>query len=185
MSWNIFKQNMNRFLSNVDNVTSTEMVADKWTFEYDSCMRRGYDFVNLAPIQKGNPELMKQLLKIALDTGKAKTSNFDFIGSLKSAITAYWSGGIMSPFPIPIIPAPGSYLNVAVNSNNVSNPGTWNPQSVLLPSNSSNLMVELFVLSAILHLQTVGGVIITTSLYPPIGTPAPGIISWTGYTIPA
>jgi hypothetical protein len=47
-------------------------------------------------------------------------------------------------------------------------------------------MVNMFVLAAIVHLFSIGGIIQTTSLYPsaPSPVPAPGVIPWTGYLIP-
>ena len=184
MSWNIFKKNLNTFLENVDSVDSTERVSKKITQEYDLCMRRGFDTLNGIPIQKGNTELMKSLLLVSLNSGLLNKSNFDFIGSLGPAITAYWTGAIMSTLPIPILPAPGSISNILVVSNNIVNPGTWTPNPPLLPTKSKTLFTDLFVFAATTHLQTVSGIITTTSLYPPFGTPAPGVIFWTGYTVP-
>jgi hypothetical protein len=184
MSWSIFKKNINTFFENVDNADSTQRVAKKITQEYDLCMRRGFDTLNNIPIQKGNTELMESLLLISLNSGLFNKTNFDFIGSLGPAITAYWTGAIMNTFPIPIIPAPGSVVNILVVSNNILSPGVWNPQPPLMPTKSKTLLTDLFVLAATIHLQSISGLITTTSLYPPIGTPAPGIIFWTGYTVP-
>jgi hypothetical protein len=57
--------------------------------------------------------------------------------------------------------------------------------SLIPPTKNTSLIINDFILYATQHLTTVGGVITTTSLYPPIGTPAPGVISWTGYTVDA
>jgi hypothetical protein len=184
MSWSIFKKNINTFFENVDSVDSTERVAKKIAQEYDLCMMRGFDTLNLIPIKKGNTELMKSLLLVSLNSGVSNKSNFDFIGSLGPAIIAYWTGAIMSSLPIPLIPAPGSVANILVVSNNIVSPGVWNPQSPLTPTESKTLFTDLFVLAATTHLQSISGIITTTSLYPPIGAPAPGVIFWTGYTVP-
>ena len=41
-------------------------VAKKLTTEYDACIRRGIQGINLCSIQKGNTELMESLVLIAL-----------------------------------------------------------------------------------------------------------------------
>jgi hypothetical protein len=184
MSWSIFKNNLNAFLENVDSIDSTERVSKKITQEYDLCMKRGFDTLNGIPILKGNTELMQSLLLVSLNTGLLNKTNFDFIGSLGPSITSYWTGAIMNTLPIPIIPAPGSISNILVVSNNIVSPGVWAPQPPLFPTNNNKLFVNLFVSAATLHLQSVSGIITTTSLYPPFGTPAPGVIFWTGYNVP-
>jgi hypothetical protein len=184
MSWSIFKNNMGSFFENVDRVDSTDRVAKKLTQEYDMCMRRGFDTLNGISIQRGNVELMEKLVLVSLNSGLFNRSNFDFIGSLGPAITAYWAGAIMNTLPIPIIPAPGSVANILVVSNNIVNPGVWNPQPPLLPTKSTKLFTDLFSFVATTHLPTISGIITTTSLYPPFGTPAPGVIFWSGYTVP-
>ena len=56
--------------------------------------------------------------------------------------------------------------------------------SLIPPNNNSSIIVDDFILYAIAHLNTISGVANTISLYPPIGTPAPGIVIWNGYFIP-
>ncbi|MEY4334291.1 MAG: hypothetical protein RLZZ196_3034 [Bacteroidota bacterium] len=55
--------------------------------------------------------------------------------------------------------------------------------SVILPTNNTSIIVDDFIAYAIAHLQTVSGIINTLSTYPPLPTPAPGVILWTGYTV--
>jgi hypothetical protein len=55
--------------------------------------------------------------------------------------------------------------------------------SAVRPTNNTGLIVDEFIRYATQHLNTVTGVISTTSLYPPLGTPGPGIINWTGYVV--
>jgi GH24 family phage-related lysozyme (muramidase) len=52
------------------------------------------------------------------------------------------------------------------------------------PTNNTSLIIDEFIQYATTHLQTVSGVINTISLYPPIPTPGPGVVNWTGYTVP-
>ena len=53
MSWGIFKSNMKGYMSNPIGVASLEVFAKKLTIEYDMCMRRGIQGLNLCSIQKG------------------------------------------------------------------------------------------------------------------------------------
>lgn len=185
MSWSLFKSNILRQTQNgMDNIDD---VASIWANEYDSCVKRGFDFLNQIPIQNGNKELAESLFKIALLTGSTSTSpSFSLVNEFGKGVVAYWGGAIMKNFPIPLIPAPGSIQNISVTSNNVINPGSWTPLPPIPPNNSASLMIDQFVVAATTHLLSVGGIINTISLYPsaPSPIPAPGLISWTGYTIP-
>jgi hypothetical protein len=55
--------------------------------------------------------------------------------------------------------------------------------SLLQPTNNTSIIIDDFIAYATAHLQTVGGVINTVSLYPPLGTPGPGVVLWSGYTV--
>jgi GH24 family phage-related lysozyme (muramidase) len=52
------------------------------------------------------------------------------------------------------------------------------------PTNNTSLIIDEFIQHATAHLTTVSGIVNTLSIYPPLPTPAPGIVNWTGYTIP-
>jgi hypothetical protein len=56
--------------------------------------------------------------------------------------------------------------------------------SLIRPNNNSEIIVDDFILYATTHLNTISGVANTISLYPPIGTPAPGVVLWSGYFVP-
>ena len=53
----------------------------------------------------------------------------------------------------------------------------------LEPNNNTGLLVDRFIRTATAHLNTIKGIILTTSTYPPVGNPAPGQISWVGYLL--
>ena len=55
--------------------------------------------------------------------------------------------------------------------------------SAIDPTNNTGLIIDDFINYAISHLSTIGGVINTTSLYPPLQTPGPAVIIWQGYTV--
>jgi putative chitinase len=131
MSWDIFKQNILRYSNNPDTLKDTDKVAEIWTTEYDAAVKRGYDSVNFIAVKTGNVELMKPLLKLALDKGLSSKQPYDLVGAMGDAVRAYWTGAVLNEFPIPIIPAPGSVSNISVVSNVVTNTGVWTPQIVL------------------------------------------------------
>ncbi len=51
------------------------------------------------------------------------------------------------------------------------------------PTDNSEFFLDQLISSIQTHLPTIKGIYITTSLYPP-GTPGPGIVQWSGYSIP-
>jgi hypothetical protein len=163
-------------------------VATIWATEYDAAVKRGKDFINLESIQTGNVEIMKTLFRAALLKGLTTPPGtpFSLVNEFGNGVKAYWAGAQMRPFPIPLIPAPGSIQNVQVNSNIVTNVGVWPIYPPIKPASKQIVMVNMFVLAAIVHLFSIGGFIQTTSLYPgaPTPVPAPGVIPWTGYLIP-
>jgi hypothetical protein len=55
--------------------------------------------------------------------------------------------------------------------------------SALPPTNNTTIIIDEFIAYATAHLQTVSGIINTVSLYPPVGTPGPGIVQWNGYFV--
>lgn len=55
--------------------------------------------------------------------------------------------------------------------------------SIISPNSNTSLIIDDFINYATAHLSTIGGVINTVSLYPPLQTPGPGVIIWTGYTV--
>jgi len=189
MSWSLFKLNVLRKTSPTGNPSlSINQVATIWSDEYDAAIKRGKDFINLESIQKGNKELMKSLFLIALLKGLATPpgKNFSLVNEFGNGVKAYWIGAQMSPFPIPLIPAPGSIQNIVVNSNIAINPGTWPIYPPLKPAKKQEIMINMFILAAVIHLFSVSGIIQTTSLYPavPSPIPSPGVIPWTGYLVP-
>ncbi len=187
MSWSLFKLNILRQTKPSRNL-DIEQVSTIWSDEYDAAVKRGKDFLNMESVQKGNKTLMKSLFKVALLKGLASPPGQDFslVNEFGNGVRAYWAGAQMNPFPIPLIPAPGSIQNIVVNSNIVSNIGTWPMYPPLKPANKQEMMVNMFILAALIHLFSIGGIIQTTSLYPsaPTPIPAPGVIVWTGYLVP-
>ncbi len=120
MSCGLFKRNVIR-KTNPNRNPSLDIneVATIWAEEYDAAIKRGKDFINLESIQTGNVEIMKNLFRVALLKGLATPPgvNFSLPNEFGNGVKAYWAGAQMNPFPIPLIPAPGSIQNIQVNSN--------------------------------------------------------------------
>jgi hypothetical protein len=55
--------------------------------------------------------------------------------------------------------------------------------AAIRPTKNTGLIVDEFLRYANEHLSTITGVIYTTSNYPPLGQPGPGIIQWQGYSV--
>ena len=186
MSWGLFKLNVIR-KTGVINSNTVKTVAKVWAEEYDAAVKRGIDFINFESIQVGNKQIMETLFLVALLKGMSSPSDkFSLVNEFGNGVKAYWAGASMKPFPIPLIPAPGSIQNLIVNSNIVTNVGTWPMYPPIKPVSKQEIMVDMFIIAALIHLFSIGGIIQTTSLYPsaPTPIPAPGVIPWTGYIVP-
>jgi hypothetical protein len=187
MSWATFKSNILNKANSPENIEDIDFVANLWATEYDKAIKAGKDLLHMVSLQNGNTAVMENLFKLSLSQGKASNSPaFSLVTEFGKGVQAYWTGGIMNNYPIPLIPAPGSVQNVAVISNLVLSPGVWTPQPPITANDNTGLIVDQFILAATIHLTTVSGVVQTTSLYPavPSPLPAPGILPWTGYMVP-
>lgn len=187
MSWSIFKQELEAKMSN-SSFKSSDEFADFFTKKYDECMRRGLDVITSNTVIKANTELMKSTISYAMEVGRnSKTDVFynQNVSLLGKGAVAYWTGAELGKVP-PIVPAPGTILNIAVVSNIVTSPGVW-PEGVIpvLPATSNNPYLDTFIFQAAIHLQTISGICNTISQYPPIAPAGPGVILWTGFNVPA
>ena len=184
MSLSVFKANVLRFMQSEPD-TSDEF-AEHLTREYDAAVKRGYDTLNLVPLQTGNTQVMETLLKALFKINMTVQSGVLTLADYGPAFQAYWTGAQGGLFPLPAIPAPGSFQNIATNTHLIVNPGVWSATLPLPATYSPTQFVDALELGIITHLPTVQGLIVTTSLYPtaPAPTPAPGIISCVGYSIP-
>lgn len=183
MSWNIFKSSIQQIQRN-PRAVDIDLYASTFAREYDSCIKRGTDLVNTIPLAQGNVQALEQSIKLALQSQQRNGNQTDIYRSIGNAVITYWVGAVGSNFPIPLIPAPGSIQNIAITSHNIVSPGTWPPTPFpIIPTQNTDIFIDNFITLAQQHLTTVSGVINTVSLYPPIGTPGPGVIPWTGYVV--
>jgi hypothetical protein len=127
MSWQKFKDNIQKVANDPGSILDTDTVAKLYAEEYDACMKRGGDTTNRVAIAQGNVELMRKFFKAALDKGLTSKQPYDLVGEMGKGVIAYWSGAIMNNYPTPIQPALGAIANVSTIDNKIINPGTWMP----------------------------------------------------------
>jgi len=183
MSWKQFRDNVLRVVSDPSKIASTQQVADIFATEYDACIKKGGDSVNKIRVKTGNVDLMKIIFNLELQNGLTHTNPYQLVTNMGNGVIAYWQTVILDTNIIPIIPAPGSVANVAHISNKITDTGEWPKMPPIPPTNSYAAIVDSFILASFIHLSKIKGNIYTTSLYPPVGTPGPGVLSWTGYFI--
>lgn len=185
MSWNVFKNNVLRYADNPKSIINVDQIANLYAVEYDMAIRRGRDSLHGVSVLNTNLPALIQSFQTSFRIGLNSGSSFSLINQIETGIISYWSGAILQPLPIPLIPAPGSVANIAVTSNSVTSPGTWTKLPTILPSNSTHFFIDMFISAAITHLTTISGIVNTISLYPSAtGTvPGPGVIYWNGYVV--
>jgi hypothetical protein len=133
MSLEIFKQNMLSYMQNQTGIESYGDFAKKLTMEYDMAVKRGFDSVNNISIAKGNTDLMEATLNGILNTALQQSDGeHPIITNLGPAFIAYWTGATMNSIPPPIVPSPGSILNIASVSSFITDPGIWKPTDTLV-----------------------------------------------------
>ena len=176
------------YMNNPIAINSPAQYAVKFVTEYDSCMRRGGVMIGKEPVMMGNIGLMTSLMNVGHMSALAATtpSGHAFIKDIGTAVKGYWTGATLVPFPTYPIPAPGSIQNLFMQSGMVTNPGTWPSVPFEIPTTSCLTFLSAFAMFAKIHLFTVQGMFMTTSLYPsaPSPIPAPGVVNWQAYNIP-
>ena len=186
MSFAIFKQSMLSYMENQNGIKAYPEFAKKITSEYDMCIRRGLQTVNNIPIQTPNIALMQTLVTLACSISLTKLDGkHTFADDIGKGVLGYWTGATLVVGIPPIIPAPGSMLNVSTTAAIVTSPGTWSPVGPLTPTDDSGQFLDKLITSMVSHLPTIQGLYMTMSLYP-AAPPfiAPGVLPWTGFTVP-
>ena len=184
MSWQLFKNNMIAFSSNPNGIPSIAAVAEKYAIEYDACIKRGgIKYLNPIPLTTTpNLKFMKDYFEIALQIGLSTKITYDLVTGMGAGVLLYWGAASLAALA-PSVPAVGSVVNIASNANYISDIGQWSVVPPTLPTKEYALIIDSFILAAQLHLTTIKGVINTTSLSIALGSPIPGLITWTGYAI--
>lgn len=187
MSWNTFKSNMLRYMQNQKGINSYNDFASKLTTEYDLCIRRGTQTINNIPLQTPNKALMLTLVTAACQMALTKRSgNHTFIDDIGKGVIGYWTGATLVIGIPPPIPATGAIVNITTTSAFVTNPGTWSPVGQTPPLNDSQVFLDMLTAAMIAHSATPQGLYLTISNYPgfPLVPPAPGVLNFTGWTVP-
>lgn len=187
MSFTLFKQNMFSYMNRPKSIDSYNDFAQKLTDEYDQCMRRGTQTINQIPLQTPNKSLMLTLVTLACSKAlSVKKGQHTFIDDIGKGCVGYWTGATLMTGIPPIIPAIGAIQNITTTSAFTINPGTFPPVGPLFPTTDINVFLDRLIMAMQIHLTTISGLYITISMYPgfPLVPPAPGILTWTGFTIP-
>jgi len=188
MSWKLFKVNMLLYMNNPAGVVAFPQYAAKLAMEYDMCMRRGGQLINKNPVATALVPLFVTMMNVAHTTAltKGTPGKHAFLKDVGNAVKGYWTGATLLPFSTPLIPAPGSVQNIIANSVMVTSPGTWPNVPFEIPTDSCLTFLDMMVLFMQIHLLSLKGMYMTTSLYPsaPSPIPGPGVVQWTGYSIP-
>lgn len=129
MSWQIFRENVLKVVSQPENINNIDLVAETYAKEYDACMRRGGDTINKIPIVKGDVKKMKDLFKAALQRGLSSTVPYDLVGEMGKGVIAYWTDAQLLTLVAPVVTlaqiAVGATANILATRNAVINPGIW------------------------------------------------------------
>lgn len=120
--WAVYKVNMLRKLASGQFGKDLDSAAISIADEYDACVKRGGDLLYGCNVVNGNKAALITGIKEAMKKGQnAGIGNFNLLDEIAPALTAYWAGATLAPFPNPLIrpggwqstiPAPGTILNL-------------------------------------------------------------------------
>jgi predicted chitinase len=182
--WDIFKLRVKAVMEN--GPSSLEDVARVITIAYDNAVKSppAGDLLNRNPVEQGNPALMENIIKMAFTVQRTSPVQLPLINLISNGFVGYWSGATLQRINTPLIPAPGSTANTGITLNSAAIPGI----QVSIPFTYEGLdnvdgFLNKLIFAANLHLSTVQGYTLTTSLYPPVGTPGTGFIPWSGFSV--
>lgn len=171
----------------LENIISNAVFAKNLSEEYDKVIKAGFTIIGGVPFEGGNQKLMGITLLGILNKTKLD-KNGDLLRDIGPAIQAYWTGATHSmlpipnskPTPTPSIPCIGSLANITTTIGFNFSPGVWTPL-VVTPNGEPAPFLLNFIISANLHLLTVGGMFFCNCQYPPPAPPGPGVLPWLGY----
>ena len=162
------------------NIANNYSFAQSLTEEYDKAIRGGKTLIGGVPFE-GNTSLMEATLLLILNTTTLSKTG-DLLRDIGPAIQAYWLGATSAKIPVPNIPCIGAVANLTTNVGLNLSPGVWTP-IVVPPMASISPFLLNFIISASVHLLTVGGLFTCNCTYPPPAPPAPGVLPWAGYFV--
>jgi hypothetical protein len=167
----------------IKNFNDNYWFAQSLTEEYDKVVKGGQTLLGGSgvPVSIGNTVAMQSAL-ISILQATQLNKNGDLLRDIGPAVQAYWTGAILEKFPTPKFPCVGAVQNISTILGVNLSPGVWTPIS-LPPMNSVSPWLLNFIISASVHLLTVGGLFTCLCQYPPPAPPAPGVLPWGGYFI--
>jgi hypothetical protein len=178
---------MKLVMSRPEAVSSPDVFAEALASAYLTTVSTGFAFLNFSRLQRGNYDAMKAMFKLALLKGLTTQppQRFSLVNELGEGVKIFWFGAQMTPFPVPIIPAPGAISNTAVTINVVTNTGTWPKFPPIFPARNVDIFLDQFIIASIIHLFSLQGIVQTLSLYPgPVSPiPGPGFLNWRGFVV--
>lgn len=163
------------------NIANNYAFAQSLTEEYDKAIRGGKTLIGGVPFTGGNVKLMQSTLLLILNTTTLSKTG-DLLRDIGPAVQAYWLGATSAKIPVPSIPCIGAVTNLTTTIGLNLSPGVWTP-IVLPPMASISPFLLNFIISASVHLLTVGGLFTCNCQYPPPAPPAPGVLPWVGYFV--
>ena len=129
MSWETFRENILRVVTNPESIKSTDTIADLYATEYDAAIKRGSDILFQSKMKTGNVQSLKLLIKSALDSGVSQKEPYDLVGEMGKGVLAYWAGAQLDPSSVPspptTPPATGAVQNIQIVSIVCTNSGQW------------------------------------------------------------
>jgi hypothetical protein len=167
--------------ADLNNIANNYSFAQSLTEEYDKAIRGGKTLVGGVPFTGGNVKLMEATLLLILNTTTLSKTG-DLLRDIGPAIQAYWLGATSANIPVPTIPCTGAVANLTTIVGFNLSPGIWTP-IVVPPMASISPFLLNFIISASVHLLTLGGLITCNCTYPPPAPPAPGVLPWFGYFV--
>lgn len=167
----------------IKNINDNYWFAQSLTEEYDKVVRGGFTLGGAygVSVSSGNKVGMQAAL-VALLGNTTYNKSGDLLRDIGPAIQAYWVGATLQKFPPPKFPCIGAVANINTILGVNFSPGIWTPISIP-PMGSVSPWLMNFILSASVHLLTLGGIVTCLCQYPPPAPPAPGILPWVGYFI--
>ena len=182
--WDTFKLQVKSVMES--GPSSLDDVAKIIATAYDNTMKAppAGDIMFKNPVEQGNVALLENMIKLTFIQQQSSPVQLPVINFIANGFIGYWSGATLQRLFTPLIPAPGSISNILITQNMVSVPGI----QIGIPFTYEGLdnvdgFLNKLILAANLHLSTIQGFTLTTSTYPPLGTPGPGFLPWSGFSV--
>lgn len=182
--WDIFKARVKRVMESPP--FSSDDLAKEIAQAYDSVVKipPAGDLMNKNPVQTGNVEALELKIRLVLTQQSSSPEQLDVINGIANGFIQYWAGATLQPLFPPLIPVPGAISNIIpVQQVLVTRTGI----QTTIPFTYEGLdnvdgFIDKIILAANVHLQTVGGEIFTSAIFPG-GITAVGVGVWTGYSV--